>query len=134
VTTTLSPVAGLAEGERRRDAALQLLRGRRAVLLRRVQRVDQALLLDDAPSTTDPIRDLVPIPVEIDPHLVGAAVRGLAELQLIRWAGLSRSSRPEAHGRDLPVWGIADLDAALAWLHAHPDLPDIEPEQPTLWD
>jgi hypothetical protein len=127
VTTTLSPAAGLAEGERRRDAALQLLRDRRAVLLRRVQRVDQALLLDDAPSTTDPIRNLVPIPAGIDPRLVGAAVRGLAELRLIHRDGLSRSTRAKAHSRDLTVWEIVDRADVLAWLRDHPDL--LEPDQ-----
>jgi hypothetical protein len=117
----LLPAAGATEGERRRDEALALLRDRRAELVRRVQRAYLTLLLDGGPSITDPIRDLVPIPAGIDPRLVGAAVRGLAELRLIRRAGLSRSIRPEAHGRDLPRWEIADRDAALAWLAANPD-------------
>jgi hypothetical protein len=122
VTTLSSPTAGLAAGERRRDAALALLRLRRAVLVRRVQRAYLALLLDRGPSTTDPVRAAVPIPEGTDPRLVGAAVRGLAELQLIRRAGLSRSVRPEAHGRDLPLWEIADPAAARAWLDSHPEL------------
>jgi hypothetical protein len=85
------------------------------------------------------VRDLVPIPQGIDPRLVGAAVRALAELGLIRRAGLTRSTRPEAHGRDLPVWEIADRDAAAAWLSAHPELPtpaptEDEERQLTFWD
>ncbi len=119
-----------------RDDALQLLRARRVVLVRRVQRAYLALLFD-GPSTTDPVRAVVPIPGGIDPRLVGAAVRALAELELIRRAGLARSTRPEAHGRDLPVWEIADRGTALAWLAAHPDLPnpsEDKPEQLTLFD
>ncbi len=122
-TSTLTP-AGLVEGERRRDAALQLLRDRRAALVRRVQRAYLALLLDCGPSTTDAVRALVPIPAGTDPRLVGAAVRALAELDLIHRAGLSRSTRPEAHRRDLPVWAVSDRAAALAWLATHPELPD----------
>jgi hypothetical protein len=96
------------------------------------------LLIDRGPSTTDPVRSAVPIPAGTDPRLVGAAVRALAELELIRRVGLSRSARPEAHGRDLPLWAVSDRDVALDWLTAHPDLPDPDAEpagqQLTLWD
>lgn len=126
--SALPTLAGCTEGDRRRDTALTLLRDRRAALVRRVQRAYLALLLDSGPSTTDPVRAAVPIPSGIDPRLVGAGVRGLGELRLIHRVGLSRSTRPEAHGRDLPVWAIADRAAALAWLDTHPDLPDLAPE------
>jgi hypothetical protein len=133
-----APAAGLAEGERRRDAALQLLRDRRAVLVRRVQRALLSHLLAYGPSTTDPVRDLVPIPGGTDPRLVGAAVRALAGLGLIRRDGLSPSTRPEAHGRHLPLWAVSDRDPALSWLADHPELPLPEAAagdlvQPTLW-
>ncbi len=134
MTALPSPAAGLAEGRRRRAAVLRLLCDRRAALIRAVQRAFLAVLLDRGPSTTDPVRAAVPIPVGTDPRLVGAAVRALAELRLIDRAGLSRSTRPEAHGRDLPLWAVRDRAAALAWLAAHPELPDSEPEQRTLWD
>ena len=131
--------AGRAEGERRRDDAHALLLLHRAVLVRQVQRVYLDVLLTRGASTIDPVRALVPLPPGIDPRLIGAAVRGLAALRLIRRAGLDRSSRPEAHGRDLPLWEIADRAATLAWLASHPDLPPIEAEdsdavQLTLWD
>jgi hypothetical protein len=136
VTATPSPVAALTEGEGRRDAALRLLRDRRAVLVRRVQRAYLAQLLDRGPSTVDAVRAAVPIPAGIDPRCVGAAVRGLATLRLIRRAGPDRSRRPVAHARDLPRWEIADRDAAAAWLAEHPDLPAPdagEPVQRMLW-
>ena len=119
-----------AEGERRRDEALARLRLYRAVLIRRVQRAYVGLLRARGPSTCDAVRALVGIPPTIDPRLVGAAVRQLAELGLIRRAGLARSERPQAHRRDLVVWEIADSDAAAAWLADHPDLPDPEPPAP----
>jgi hypothetical protein len=64
---------------------------------------------------------------------VGAAVRQLAELRLIGRAGLSRSVRPQAHGRDLPLWTISDRAAALAWLATHPDLADPGQSQGDGW-
>lgn len=135
MATTTTPAAGRAEGERLRDAALALLRLHRAVLVRRVQRAYLDLLLTRGPSTSDPVRARVPIPPGIDPRLVGAAVRQLGELGLIRRAGLARSERPEAHGRDLAVWEIADRDAALAWLAAHPDPEPLVPgQQLTMWN
>src|SRR5260370_1574661 len=117
--------------ERRRDDALQLLRDRRAVLVRRVQRAYLALLLDRGPSTTDPVRAAVPIPEGTDPRLVGAAVRQLAELKLIHRTGMSRSTRPEAHGRDLPLWAISDRARTLAWLASNLELP--EPAEPIVY-
>jgi len=135
--TALSSPADQLDGDRRRDHALRLLRDRRAVLIRLVQRAYLVLLLDrGSPSTTDPVRAVVPIPSGTDPRLVGAAVRALADRGLIHRAGLSRSVRPEAHRRDLPLWALADRAAAFAWLDAHPELPDadLEPAQRTLWD
>jgi hypothetical protein len=139
VSATPSPAGGLAEGERRRDRALDLLRLRRACLVRRVQRALLCHLLAHGPNTTDPVRALVPLPPGTDPRLIGAAVRGLAELCLIRRAGLARSVRPVAHGRDLATWEITDRQAAADWLLAHPDTdtPDTAPAatvQRDLWD
>jgi hypothetical protein len=127
LTALRSPAAGRAEGERRHDHALRLLHGRRAILIRRVQRAFLARLLDGGPSTTDPILAAVPIPPETDPRLVGSAIRQLAELELIRRAGLSRSLRPEAHGGDLPLWAISDRDAAAAWRSSHAELLESDP-------
>jgi hypothetical protein len=135
LTDLPSPAAGRLDGERRCDAALDRLRQHRAALVRLVQRAMLRLLLDSGPSTTDPVRAVVPIPDRIDPRLVGAAVRGLAELSLIYRAGLSRSMRPEAHRRDLPLWAIADREGALAGINLNPELPDPEPgEQLSLFD
>jgi hypothetical protein len=133
VTTAPQTSAGLVEGKRRRDRALDLLCLHRTCLVRRVQRALLSYLLDSGPTTSDPVRALVPLPPGTDPRLVGAAVRGLAELRLIRRAGLSRSTRPEAHGRDLPLWEIADRATALAWLAANPEMPTPpDAERPVL--
>jgi hypothetical protein len=137
VTPPLSPAAGGNEGERRRDEALTLLRDRRAALVRRLQRAYIDLLLMDGPITSDPLRAAVPLPSGTDPRVVGAAVRALATAGLIHRAGLARSTRPEAHGRDLPLWQIADPAAAAGWLADHPEPPEPdqgEPRQLILWE
>lgn len=120
MTAIRSPAIGpVEEGERRRHAALHLLRDHRAAP---VQRAYLTLLLDRGPSTTDPVRARVPAGTA--PRLVGAAVRALSGLNLIHRAGLSRPTRPEAHRRDLPVWAVSDRTAAPAWLRDHPELTD----------
>lgn len=124
MSPTLPPAAGLAEGERRRDTALQLLYARRSALVRRVQRAYLTHLLDAGPATSDAVRDLVPLPPDIDARLVGAAVRALAVERLIYSAGRQRSRRPTAHARWLDVWAVSERGAALDWLTTHPDLPD----------
>ncbi len=134
LTAQPSPAAGLAEGQRRRDKAMDLFRLYRPVLVRRVQRAFLLYLLHNGPSTTDPVRVLIPLPAGIDPRLVGAAVLGLASLRLIRKVCLAKSVRPEAHGRDLPVWDIADCTAATGWLALNPDLPDLTTDRPACPD
>jgi hypothetical protein len=126
----VTPTTPAAEGERRRDSAHALLHARRATLIRRVQRALVVHLLDHGPDTSDPVRDVVPIPLGTDPRLVGAAIRDLALAGLIRQAGRRRSRRPVAHGRDLPVWAIADRAAALDWLRGHPESPDADSGAP----
>lgn len=121
----LSPIG--SDGEARRDAALSKLRAFRPVLVRRIQRAYLQFLLQHGPHTSDAARSLVPIPVGIDPRVVGAAVRGLAEVHLIVPTGERRKShRPEAHARTLEVWTVRDQAAALAWLESHPELPEPE--------
>ena len=117
-----------ASGEALRDGALSLLRARRAALVRRIQRAFLRYLLDTGPDTSDAVRALVPIPPDRDPRVVGAAVRALsADRGLIISTGRDKSRRREAHARTLDRWTIRDPSAAVAWLLAHPELPDPEP-------
>lgn len=114
--------SGSREGDQLRDRALDLLRTWRPALVRRLQRTFLQHLLDHGPATTDPLRDLVAIPPDVDPRVVGSAVRELAELVLIRSIGRRKSRRPAAHARKIDLWTITDPDAARAWLLLHPDL------------
>jgi hypothetical protein len=128
---------GRAEGERRRDEALDLIRRRRASVVRAAQRALLSKLLDADTATADDVRDLVPLPSGIDPKVFGAAPTPLADAGLIRAAGFKRSCRPKAHARPVTVWALADRAAARLWLAAHPELPtpdaDGDPAQLTLW-
>jgi hypothetical protein len=126
-----------AEGERRRDAARSLLAERRAAVVRAGQRALLLRLLDAGTATADDVRDAVPLPPDIGPRCYGAVPTPLAEAGVIRAAGYQRTARPLAHARPVTVWALADRAAALAWLDAHPPLPDPEPATPaqlTLWD
>jgi len=115
-------------GEALRDCALNRLRATRAALVRRIQRAFLRHLLDNGANTSDPVRELVPVPPGTDPRVVGAAVRTLsADLKLIRSAGREPSRRPQAHARTLDVWAVIDPPATEAWLLSHPEIPSTEP-------
>jgi hypothetical protein len=127
----LPPIDNAGEGEARRDAALNLLRVRRAALIRRIQRAFIRHLLDVGPATSDAAR-VVPIPPGIDPRLVGAAVRGLsADDRIITVIGREKSRRPQAHARKLDLWSVRSAADAEHWLRTHPELPDPTDETGT---
>lgn len=121
--TILPPIGNAGDGEVRRDAALNLLRQRRAALVRDLTRAAVRLALTGDDITADDVRAVVPIPEGIKPVVVGAAMRDLADTGIIRRVGYRNSQRPEAHARPLSVWRLADAAAAHAWLAAHPPLP-----------
>ncbi|TPW00841.1 MAG: hypothetical protein FD124_3890 [Alphaproteobacteria bacterium] len=110
------------EGETRRDAALTLLRVRRAVLIRELQAAALRVALDRGAVCADDVRALVPIPVAVSPKVVGAAFRELADTGILCRAGFINSKRPQAHARPLTQWQLADAAGAAAWLAAHSPL------------
>ena len=117
------PVFNGAEGEARRDAALSRLRARRADLIRECTAAALRVALDRGEVCADDVRAAVAIPADISPKFVGVVFRDLADTGVLRCIGFRRSKRPAAHARPLSVWRLADVDAALAWLAAHPPLP-----------
>lgn len=138
MTTTYTPdglyeistaAAGLAEGERRRDAAHDLLRTRRAVFVRRGQRALLLRLLHAGTATADDVAAAVTLPPDIDGRCLGAAPGPLVRLGLVELAGYERSSRPHRHASPQAVWKLRDRDGAAQWLDAHPDLPDSADDQ-----
>jgi hypothetical protein len=126
--TQLSPAARVA---------LALLADRRAALVRRGQRALLLRLLDASTATADDVRAAVELPPGVGPRCYGAVPLPLADADIIRHAGYTPTRRPEGHARPIAIWARADRAAALAWIAAHPDLPDPEPVAPTqrgLWD
>ena len=115
-----------SEGERRRDAALDLLRERRAVWVRRAQRALLNAAVERGTATADDVAAAVDLPPDLDGRLLGAAPGALAHAGLLDLCGYVRSTRPERHASILAVWGLADAAAALAWLRDNPDLPDAD--------
>lgn len=119
----LSPIGNGGEGEARRDAALNLLRVRRADLIRECTAAALRVALDRGEVCADDVRAVVPIPADISPKLVGVVFRDLADAGILRRAGFQNSTRPAAHARPLSLWRLADAASALARLDAHPTTP-----------
>jgi hypothetical protein len=117
---------GTAEGEQRRDAALDRLRERRAALVRRGARLLAGRLLDNGSATMDDIAAELETPPDIDRRLVGAIPSTLAKAGVAVLTGYVRSTRPERHASVIATWGLADRAAAVAWLRDNPDLPDLD--------
>jgi hypothetical protein len=116
--SSVPPSAGKSEACR--DAALNLLRDRRAALIRECTVVALRVALDRGEVCADDVRAAVPIPADISPKLVGVVFRDLADAGILRRSGFRTSTRPVAHARPLSVWRLADPAAAAAWLAAHP--------------
>ena len=111
------------EAEARRDAALNRLRVHRAAIIRDLTRAAVRLVLERHEITADDVRAVVPIPPGIKPVVVGAVFRDLADAGILCRVGYRNSKRPVAHARPLTVWRLINVDAALAWLAAHPPTP-----------
>ncbi|MFO0821976.1 MAG: hypothetical protein U0792_02470 [Gemmataceae bacterium] len=107
------------EGERRRDAALNLLRVRRADLIREFTAAALRVALERGEVCADDVRPLVAIPDGISPKLVGCVFRDLADAGILRRVGFRNSARPAARARPLSVWRLADPAEATARLAAH---------------
>jgi hypothetical protein len=117
---------GTSEGERRRDNALELLRERRAVWVRRAQRALLTAAVERGTATADNVAAAVDLPPDLDGRLLGAAPGALVRAGLLWLAGYVRSTRPERHASVIATWGLADRAAAVAWLRDNPDLPDLD--------
>ncbi len=125
----MSRAAMTAEGEARKLDAHALLEARREVYVLRGRRALLAALLAGVEATADDVRDAVEVPDEINPVCLGVVPGLLARLGIIERVGFTESRRPDAHARPVSVWRLADRDAALAWLAAHPDRPDPTPAE-----
>lgn len=117
------------EAEARKLAAHALLEARRETYVLRGRRALLLRLLDTANATADDVRDAVGLPPEINPVCLGVVPGPLARRGIIERAGFVDSRRPDAHGRPVSVWRLADRAAALGWLAAHPDRPDPTPAE-----
>jgi hypothetical protein len=113
-----------AEGERRKDEALDLLAHCREAVVRRAQHALLAVLLETGSATADDVRERVELPPGVGPKCFGAVPLPLVRAGIIRADGYAKTCRPTAHARPLTVWLLADRVAAVQWLSDHPDLED----------
>jgi hypothetical protein len=105
-----------ADGQSLRDSAFGLLRIRRQQLIRQcsIAAIRHGLLNDEV--TSDDVRAVVPIPLGINPKLIGAVFNGLATAGILKRTGSRNSVRPESHARPISVWQLVDVSAAKRWL------------------
>lgn len=99
------------DGEARRDAALNLLRVRRADLIRRCTVAALRVALERGEVVADDVRAAVPIPPGVSPKLVGYVFRDLEDARILRRVRFRNSTRPASHARPLSVWALADAAA-----------------------
>ena len=122
-----------SKGEHRRDAALDLLRERRAAIVRRGCRLLAAELLKRDKATMDDIAEELETPPDIDRRVVGAIPSTLVRAGVAVLTGYVRSTRPERHASVIAVWQLVDRDAAEQWLQKHPELQPPPAEKSQRW-
>jgi hypothetical protein len=118
--------AGLAEGERRRDAATALLAVNREVLVRRGCRLFVRHLLETGTATADDIAEAIETGPEIDRRLLGTVPLRLVRAEIAELDGYRRSTRPERHASVIAIWRLTDRDAAMRWLAENPLLSELK--------
>jgi len=111
-------IDGRADGERRRDAALDLLAARRDVYVLRGRRALLAVLLGNGTATADDVRAAVELPAGIGPKLFGAVPKALLAAGAIAADGYGKTTRPTAHARPVTVWRLLNRGKAESWLAA----------------
>jgi hypothetical protein len=126
-------VAGKA-GEPRKDAAHPRPEAVRNAYVRNARRELLVRLIVAGTATADDVVEMIELiwgaVYPIDPRWRGAVPGPLARAGIIRDTGLAvRSCRPEAHGRKITVWELADYAAAEAWLAQNPELPVPSPDE-----
>ncbi len=113
--------AGLREGLRRKQETMLNFEAWRWPLLLKARRALLTKALEAGTATIDDVRRVVEVPARKDPRFFGDVPTLLVRARMIRCIDRVRSTRPEAHGREIKVWAIVDREAALEWLRFHPD-------------
>ncbi len=96
-----------------RQADLVLV-GRRALLW-------HALQFGEA--TADDVRRMVPLPTGANPKAFGAVPGPLAKSDIIEPCGYRKTARSVGHAREVKVWRLKNVGAAIQWLNNNPEPP-----------
>jgi hypothetical protein len=110
-----------AAGEARKLAALAGHEVRYASEIRAARRALLRVLFERGTATVDDVWAVLGEAKQRRPTWMGAAVRGLRVLRIIRHAGYVETARAVAHSRPVTSWELADRGAAERWLREHPD-------------
>ena len=115
----------MTDGQNRKNDAHDLLEQYRSALILAGRRALLELLLRDEVATMDDVRDVVTVPAQVNPTVLGAVPNVLARAGIIEAVGYRQSRRPESHARPIRVWRLIDRAAAIDWLRTHPALPPV---------
>lgn len=125
---------GRAEGEHRKDAALDLLASHRERYVIEGRRALLRAAMTNGTASADDVRDCVELPPGIDPKCFGSVPGSLAKAGIIERVGFATTCRPTAHARPVSVWRICDRAKAEQWLAEHPEpVDDRRVGQLELW-
>lgn len=133
--TIATPPAG-QEREPRANAELALpdpaevMKAQRSLVVLRARRALLECLLCVGEATADEVRDVVELPADADPRMLGAVPGPLLKAGIICFRGFVRTCRPTGHGRPVTRWGLVNRAAAKRWLRDHSDRPGQGPVAP----
>lgn len=107
-------------GRDRKEIQLSLHEAEHKQFMLLARRALIELLRSRDSATIDDLRPKITIPASVSCKAIGAIPTALAKAGVIRRAGFTESIRPEAHGRMLSAWTLADSAKASAWMAANP--------------
>ncbi len=95
------------------------LPNRHAKIIGEAQRALLEAIRKNGVASADDIRSVVAIPDDVNPSIVGIAVRLLSKDKIIKVDSIATTERRIAHARLTRVWRLADRPAAAQWLAAN---------------
>ena len=113
------PFTGRAEGERRKDDALDQLEATSMSTVKLARQQLLKVLLEKGSATMDDVVATIDIPSHVDGRCLGCVAGPLARAGIIRQHGYVKSVRPERHAGLIAVWILSNRQAAIAWLCRH---------------
>lgn len=126
--TRLRRRLGRMEGAARPDRALFRLEVARRPIITTIRRAFVVALIEKQhPLPADYVYELVKLPPDWQPCLMGSVFLGLSLAGVIWAVGWVRASRAERHAGPVQTWELTSVEKATAWLAENPEPSDEGP-------